>query len=173
MVDLTSAFEWSGFRMVFTSLDHFIYKKQSRLVHTIRKPDLKNVRFSNESGFGMIGFQIPTVLEMSSHKTVQTCSVVTWSGFQMPFENQTARSFENDQIAAVLNGWFQNQTLKNVFSIWMFGIWIPTALNLSYQIWNICVLTSYWWGLLRLGYNNLWKLVSLINDPKMQELMQR
>ena len=65
----------------------------------------------------MVSFRIPTVSDVSSIQAIQTCSVVTWSGFQMPFENQTARSFENDQIAAVLNGWFQNQTLKNVFSI--------------------------------------------------------
>ena len=65
--NLSSVFERSSFRMVFTSLDGFIYKyfiyiKRSRLVHTIRKPDLKNVWFSNESSFWMVGFRIPTVM---------------------------------------------------------------------------------------------------------------
>ena len=31
---------------------------------TIRKPDVKYVRFSNVSGFRMSGFRIPTVLEL-------------------------------------------------------------------------------------------------------------
>ena len=54
--------------------------KRSRLIQTIRKPDVlsgfrmvdhlktgrfKNVRFSNESGFRMVGFRIPTVYHSS------------------------------------------------------------------------------------------------------------
>ena len=74
MVDLSSVFEWSGFRMVekqdgrqTISLDRFIYKnifslyiKWSSLINH-SKTDLQNVRFSNESGFRMVGFRIPTV----------------------------------------------------------------------------------------------------------------
>ena len=66
------------------SLDHFInkkiffmFKKRSRLIYHSKtglkcpvfkqsrhhlKTDLQNVRFSNDSGFRMVGFRIPTVL---------------------------------------------------------------------------------------------------------------
>ena len=50
------------------------------MVPTIRKPDhlksdLQNVRISNESGFWMVGFKIPTEIEFSKvqrdHKTLK------------------------------------------------------------------------------------------------------
>ena len=44
--------------LAITKEDLFLY------LSTIQKPDIKNVRFLNGSGFGMVGFWIPIVIDL-------------------------------------------------------------------------------------------------------------